>query len=358
VISAIAKRWSTEAMRVVVNEAMDIQGGAGISKGPRNTLAAAYQAVPVGITVEGANILTRTLIIFGQGAIRCHPYALKELQAAAAKDVAQFDAALFGHIGFVFQNATRALILGLSGGSLASAPVGGKAGNVLCELSRLSACFALVSDVCMGTLGGNLKRKEMISGRLADALAWMYVASATVKKFVDEGEPARDAPFMRWATSTALYETQQAIEGVLENLPNRAAAALLGPLMFPFGKPHKPPSDRVSSAVARALLDGGEARLALTRDMHVPKDERSGLARLERALALTVACEPARKKLRDAIKARTLPRASEEEILEEAVAKKVIDASERSALIAAAAARDDAIQVDEFSKEEFATLRG
>jgi acyl-CoA dehydrogenase len=358
VISAIAKRWSTEAMRRVVNDAMDIQGGAGISKGRQNMLAAPYQAVPIGITVEGANILTRTMIVFGQGAIRCHPYALKEMEAAAARDVAKFDGAFFAHVGFVLQNATRALIFGLFGASLADAPIQGAAGRKLREISRMSACFALASDVCMGTLGGTLKRKEMISGRLADALAWMYIGSATVKKFVDEGEPDRDRAFMTWAANEALFEVQEAIAGVIENLPNRPAAALLGALIFPLGKSHKPPSDRLASAVARAILDGGEARLALTRDMHVPQEKTSGLTKLERALALTLACEPARKKLRDAVKARTLPRASELEILDEAVAKNVIGAAERVQLLDAARARDEAIQVDEYSKGEYLALRG
>jgi len=358
VISAIAKRWSTEAMRRVVNDAMDIQGGAGISKGKRNTLAAPYQAVPIGITVEGANILTRTMIIFGQGAIRCHPYALKEMEAAAARDVEKFDAAFFAHVGFVFQNAARAMLYGLFGPSIADAPIGGTPGRLLRELSQLSAGIELTSDVCMGTLGGTLKRKEMISGRLADALAWMYIGSAIVKKFVDEDEPERDRAFMRWAANEALFEAQEAIAGVIDNLPNRGAATLLGALVFPLGKKHKPPSDRLSSAVARALLDGGEARASLTRDMYVPKDETSGLGRLERALALTIACEPARKKLRDAVKARTLPRAAEIEILDEAVTKNVIGAAERAQLLDAARARDEAIQVDEFSKEEFAALRG
>jgi acyl-CoA dehydrogenase len=186
----------------------------------------------------------------------------------------------------------------------------------------------------------------------------MYVGSATVKKFIDDGEPERDKAFMRWASSEALYEVQEALAGVIDNLPNRQAAAILGVLVFPLGKPHKPPSDRLSSAVARALLDGGEARVALTRDMHVPKDEKSGLGRLERALALTIACEPSRKKLRDAVKARTLPRAAELEILDEAVTKNVIGAAERVQLLDAARARNEAIQVDEFSKEEFAALRG
>jgi acyl-CoA dehydrogenase len=362
VISAIAKRWSTEAMRRVVNDAMDIQGGAGISKGRRNMLAAPYQAVPIGITVEGANILTRTMIIFGQGAIRCHPYALKEMEAAAARDIAKFDAAFFGHMGFVFQNGTRALLYGVFGAGLAHAPadrkIGSRSARLLRDVSRMSAAFALTSDLCMGTLGGNLKRKEMISGRLADALAWMYVASATVKKFVDEGELERDRPFAEWAAREALFETQEAIGGVIENLPNRPAAALLRVLIFPLGKPHTPPNDRLSSKVARALLDGGEARVALTRDMHLPKEESSGLARLERALALTIASEPSRKKLRDAVKAKTLPRGTELEIVDEAVTKNVIGAAERVQLLDAARARNDAIQVDEFSADEFATLRG
>ncbi|MFN0242150.1 MAG: acyl-CoA dehydrogenase [Planctomycetota bacterium] len=348
VISAIAKHYATEGMRRVVNDAMDIQGGAGISKGPRNTLANCYTAIPIGITVEGANILTRTMIIFGQGAIRCHPFALREMQAAQARDVAKFDDAFFGHVGFIAQNATRSCVWALTGGALVSTPLSGREGKVLAQLSRYSASFALIADFAMGTLGGELKRKEMLSGRLADALAWMYIASATIKRFVHDGAPERDRPFVDWTSQQALFEIQTALGGVIDNLPNRLAATLARPFVFPLGRRQHPPSDRLCARAARALLDGGEARIALTRDMFVPEHTEKGLGWLERALALTVAAEPARKKLRDAIRARTLPRGPELALLDEAVSKKVITDDERRELREAAQAREDAVQVDSF----------
>ena len=221
VLSAIAKAYLTETMRQVLNDAMDIQAGAAICRGPRNILAQAYQAVPIAITVEGANILTRTMIIYGQGAIRCHPFVQAELQAVAEQDVARFDRALFGHVNHVCRSAARAALLGLTNGRLVRVPVGGHAGVCLRRLTRLSAAFALVSDAAMGTLGGQLKRREKISGRLADALAWLYLCSAAVKKFVDDGQPAGDLPFLRWSCAHALYRIETALSGVLANLPAR-----------------------------------------------------------------------------------------------------------------------------------------
>jgi len=353
VISAIAKYYTTEAMRRVINDAMDIQGGAGISKGPRNTLATCYQATPIGITVEGANILTRSMIIFGQGAIRCHPYARHEMEAAQTKDLARFDKAFFAHVGFVVSNGVRSGVLGLTGGALAGSPLGGEAGSVLQQLTRYSAAFALVSDACMGTLGGSLKRKECITGRLADALAWMYIASACVKKYVEEEQPARDRDFFRWSTSEALWQVQTALDGVLANLPSRATALALRPLVFPLGLRRRPPNDRLGGKLARALLDGGEARLALTREMYVPKEGKYGLALYERALALTLAAEPARKKLREAVKSKKLPRASESELYALALKAGVLSESECKALRDAAAERWEAVQVDEFPMDQF-----
>ena len=357
VISAIAKAWSTEAMRRVVNDAMDVTGGAGISKGPRNTLAAPYQAVPIGITVEGANILTRTMIVFGQGAIRCHPFALKEMRAAASGDVAAFDAAFFGHVNFVFKNLARSFVLGVTGGAFAGVPRGGRAGAAMKQLSRFSASYALVSDVAMGTLGGSLKRKEKLTGRLADALAWMYIASTAVNRYVAEGKESDQALF-DWTIDEALHQVQEALRGVLDNLPSRASAALVRPFVFPLGARRRPPTDRTTGRCARALLDGGEARERLTRAMFVPSHEDPGLGRLERALALTLQVEPLRKKLRDAQKARILARGNEHEILDEAVTKNVLTAAERERVAVACAARDDAVQVDDYAPAAYRTQRG
>jgi acyl-CoA dehydrogenase len=356
VVSAIAKCWSTEAMRRVVNDAMDISGGAGISKGPRNTLAASYQAIPIGITVEGANILTRSMIVFGQGAIRCHPFALKEMQSAATRNVRAFDDAFFGHVDFVFTNVGRSLVLALTGGAFARVPVGGKAGAVLKKLTRFSASFALLGDAAMGTLGGSLKRKEKVTGRLADALAWMYIASASVNRFVASGQKV-DSALFEWATTEALYETQEALRGVLDNLPNRAVATLLRPFVFPLGARLRPPRDRLTAACARSLLDGAESRLRLTSDMFVPDGDDPALGRLERAMQLTLSVEPLRKKLRDAQKAKILPREPELSILDEAVGKNVLTGAEKERVLEAARARDDAIQVDDYAPDEYRMQR-
>jgi acyl-CoA dehydrogenase len=358
VISAIMKAHATDRMRIAVNDAMDIHAGKAVIDGPQNYLGNLYRAIPVGITVEGANILTRSMIVFGQGAIRCHPYALKEIQAAQAGDAKRFDAAFFGHVGFMGRNAARSFLLGLTGGALASTPPVSISRGAMKQLSRLSAAFAIVSDAAMGTIGGDLKRKERISGRLADALAWMYVGSVSIRRFVEDAEPARDEPFFRWATEEAIYEVQEALRGVLDNLPNRPAAWALRPIVFPLGARHRPPSDRLSNAVARAMLDGGEARIALTRDIYVPGEDDPGLGRLERALKMTVACAPLRRKLRDAVKARTLPRLDEPELIDAAVEKNVLTADEAKKLREAAEMRWDAVQVDAFTPEEYKALRG
>ncbi len=224
VLSAIAKAYLTEGMREVVTDAMDIRAGAAIQKGPRNPLARTWDAVPIGITVEGANILTRSMIIYGQGAIRCHPFVQHEINAIAEKNLAKFDKAIFGHVNLLFRNATRAKLLAWTGSRLAGAPRTEDTARYYQHLSRFSAAFELLSDVAMGTLGGTLKRREKISGRLADALAYMYLASAALKRYHDEGKTTANYNLVRWSTELCLYRIQEALLGVLENLPMRAAA--------------------------------------------------------------------------------------------------------------------------------------
>ncbi|HXI02633.1 MAG TPA: acyl-CoA dehydrogenase, partial [Candidatus Saccharimonadales bacterium] len=260
VLSAVVKAYLTEGMRSVVNDAMDIVAGAGICRGPRNTLALAYQALPIAITVEGANILTRSMIIFGQGSIRSHPFVQEEIRAVEARDVRRFDRAFFGHAGAFFSNATRALVLGLTGGRMAGGGVDPRVRSYAGRLSRMSAAFAVVADTAMATLGGALKRKEKITGRLADALAWLYLGTAALKRFHDEGCRASDLPYVRWASHLAIHRIQQALLGTLDNLPGRFVSRLLRPVIFPRGALSRPPSDGLGGSVARGLLDGGEAR--------------------------------------------------------------------------------------------------
>jgi len=349
VVSAIMKAYLTEGMRTVVNAAMDIQAGAGISKGPRNVLAHAYSAVPIGITVEGANILTRTLIIFGQGAIRCHPYVRSEIAAVAAGDLVKFDRAFFAHLGFILSNALRTLGHALTGSRFARpSGVEGPAAQYLARFTSLSAAFALVSDAAMATLGGQLKRREKLSGRLADALAWLYLGSATVKKFWDDGKPEGDLPFLRWGCEKAIFEVETALAGVLANLPNRPAAALLGAAVFPLGMRSGPPSDALGGKVARALLDDREERLRLTRDIYVPPPDDPGLGRLELALDKVMAAAPASQAVKAAVRARKLEREPEGTLLERAVKAGVIDEASLKRIRESEKARDDAIQVDEF----------
>jgi len=348
VISAIAKCWSTEALRRIANDAMDIAGGAGICKGPRNTLAPIYEGVPIGITVEGANILTRSLIVFGQGAIRCHPYALAEIQAVQTRDVVAFDRALAGHVNFMTRNAARSFVHALTGGVLAGVQAAGKAGDVMRSLARLSSAFALTADAVMATLGGSLKRAENLAGRMADALAWMYIASATVNRRIAGDQ--RDDVLFEWATTEALWQIQTALRGVIHDLPNRFAAGVLRLCMFPLGARFRPPSDHLTAAAGRTLLDGAEARVRLTREMFVPDAHEVGLGRLERALELAIAAAPLRAKLREAQRAGTLPRGLDEpELLEAAAAARVLTAGECDVVREWIEARDEAIRVDDFA---------
>jgi acyl-CoA dehydrogenase len=356
VVSAIAKCYLTEGMRAVVSDAMDIRAGAGICRGPRNILARAYSAAPIGITVEGANILTRSMIIYGQGAIRCHPHVRDEMKALADRDLARFDRAFFAHIDSVLTNTARAVLLGLTGARLARSPVPGPLAHFLRRLSRMSTAFALVSDAAMVTLGGQLKRREKLSGRLADALAWLYLASASMKRFWDEGQPARDRPFLEWVGRHALYQIQNALCGILDNLPNRLAARALRCVVFPLGARYRPPSDALGAQVARALLEDREERLRLTRDMYVPPPHEPGLGRLEAALDNVVDALAVEAKIRDAVRSGRIDRAPGDALVELARKADVITDEDCRRIRAADAARDEAIQVDAFDPEEYRAL--
>ncbi|OGT19456.1 MAG: acyl-CoA dehydrogenase [Gammaproteobacteria bacterium RBG_16_57_12] len=356
VISAIAKYNLTERMRLVVNDAMDVQGGSGICMGPRNFLARAYQSIPISITVEGANILTRSMITYGQGAIRCHPYVLKEMRAAGHDDLQrariEFDHALFGHLGFGFSNAIRALLLGLSNSRLAQAPVPGPERRYYQHLTRLSAALALSSDIAMMTLGGSLKRLEKLSGRLADVLSQMYLASATLKRFEEDGCHQADLPLLRWGCEDALYRAQCALDGLLKNFPSRPAAWLLRVLIFPLGRPFSPPGDALGHQVAELILAPSPARDRLTRGIHLPTDLSEPLGRLDDALTKVVRAEIVEAKLRNGVQNRILPKASGEALIKEALKYNFITPEEIAILQQADLARRDVITVDSFAPAE------
>lgn len=356
VIGSIAKAYLTEGMRSVVSDAMDIRAGAAIQRGPRNSLARAWDAVPIGITVEGANILTRSMIIYGQGAIRCHPFVQIEIKSIAENDLKSFDAALFGHINFAVRNATRSLLLAFSGSRLAAAPRTEDTARYYQHLSRFSAAFALISDTAMGTLGGSLKRREKISGRLADALAYMYLASSTLKRYHDEAKTTANYSLVRWATELCLYRVQEALLGVIENLPTKPAAILLRTLIFPLGARFRPPSDTLGARVARELLEDRETRLNLTQDIYVPGPDEAGLGALEAALDKAVRAIPVETKLRDAVRAGKLDRAPGYMLDDLGLKAGVITPAEHALLQEAELARNEVIQVDAFDPQVFKTL--
>ncbi len=358
VLSAIVKAYLTEGMRTVIRDAMDIRAGAGICRGPRNILGRGFVAAPIGITVEGANILTRSLIIFGQGAIRCHPYVHEVMDSVSEDNLERFDRAFFGYVGFVFRNVVRSFFLGVTGGRLGNPPVRGPTAPYFRSLTRFSTAFALVSDTALATLGGAMKRREKISGRLADALAWMYLGSAALKRFHDEGRPRRDRAVLDWSCALALWNVQEALRGVLDNLPNRVAAAFLRPMVFPLGARLRPPGDALGADVARGLLDGNKLRLHLTSDIYLPPSGEPGLGQLEAALDKVVAAQAVQSKIRDAARTGALVDVPREELVAAALAKGVISESEGNLLNQADQARDEAIQVDVFDPETYRSLKG
>lgn len=352
VVSAIVKYHLTERGRQVVNDAMDVHGGKGICLGPNNYLGRLYQQTPIGITVEGANILTRSMIIFGQGAIRCHPYVLAEIRAAndddAARASAEFDRALFGHIGFTVSNATRSLVLGLTSARFIGAPGARELRRYYQHLTRLAALFALVADLSMLVLGGALKRKEKLSGRLGDILSQLYLASTVLKRFEDDDRPAADLPLVHWSLQDALFRIQQAFEGLLDNFPNRAAAWALRRFVFPWGKPYAPPRDQLGHEVVKLMLEPGEARDRLTAGIHVSRNESEPMGKLELALAGAVASEAIEAKVRAAVKSGQVAGKTAEEQIAQAAARGIISEAEAKTLERQKSLRRGVIMVDDF----------
>ncbi|GMR08764.1 MAG: acyl-CoA dehydrogenase FadE [Gammaproteobacteria bacterium] len=355
VISAIVKYQLTEHMRRLVNDAMDIQGGSAICLGPGNLLGRVYQAVPISITVEGANILTRSLIIFGQGAIRCHPYVLDELKAVSDTDTTRaesnFDKALFGHIGFTISNATRAIILGLTNSRLADPVTTNESSYYFKHLSRLSAAFSFITDISMLTLGGALKRKEKLSGRLADALSFLYLASATLKRYQDDGCQSADLPLMKWSCDYALFNIQQALMGIIKNFPNKLIARLLRILVFPYGRPYHMPDDDMGEEVASLLLSPSETRDRLTEGMHVSTISGDPMHDIDEALKLVIAADPIEKRIRDAVKGGKLGENEIPMLLTDAVNNNIITEQELRLVHDAINARRRVIGVDAFSAD-------
>ena len=352
VISAIVKYHLTERGRMVINDAMDVHGGKAICMGPRNYLGRSYQQVPIAITVEGANILTRCMIIFGQGAIRGHPYILREIEATreadAEKAVRDFDEAFFGHLGFIISNAARAVFLGLTGGRLAAVPGDADTRPYYRQLTRWSAAFAFATDLAMLILGGPFKRKEKLSARLGDVLSQLYLCSAALKRYEDGGRRCDELPLLHWSLQDALYRLQSALAGLAENFPGAPARALLRIVTFPAGRPHVPPSDALGHRVASILLEPSAVRDRLTEGVYIPGNEEEPIAQLEQAMRAAIGVEGIYERIYSAARSGRISGRTPDELAAHAEQTGVIERAELQALTRAKALRRAVIMVDDF----------
>ena len=354
VISAISKYHLTEKMRNCVADAMDIHGGKGVCMGPGNYIARGYQGAPVAITVEGANILTRSMIIYGQGAIRCHPYVLAELSAASNKDEQQalndFDHALFGHVGFAISNICRSVWFSFTGSYALSAPYNDETRRYYQLMTRFSSNLAMLSDIAMLTLGGDLKRRERISARLGDILSFLYLASATLKRYNDEGRQSADLPFVQWALEDSLYNIQQAISELISNFPNKIVAKMLIAIILPLGCNLKKPSDTTDHKVAKLMQYHNESRTRLGQGQYLTREPENVLGQLEQTLEDIITCEPIFDKVCRELGAK-LPFYNLDIVAEKGLSANIISQEEADLLIATEIKRKIAINVDDFDSD-------
>ncbi|WP_415057488.1 acyl-CoA dehydrogenase [Halopseudomonas sp.] len=361
VLSGVVKYHLTERMRECMNDAMDIHGGKGICMGPKNYLGRAYQAVPISITVEGANILTRNMMIFGQGAIRCHPYVLKEMQATQDEDqtraLKRFDNLLFEHIGFALGNASGSLLLGLTSGRLLKTPGNKHTRRYYQQLSRLAASFATLTDVTMLMLGGELKRRERISARLGDILSNLYLASATLKQYQDQNCPEEDLPFVQWGVEDLLAKTEQAMHEIIHNFPDSRVGVLLRVLVFPLGRHMSPPADRITAEVARRLMTPSAARDRLLDGCYQSEDPEDVTGLVNTALFKVIAAEPLELRIAKAVHKGELTVSMGADEIQAAVDAGVVTADDACIIREARVARDAVIAVDEFTKQEMTPNR-
>jgi len=360
VISAISKYHLTERMRSSMIDAMDIHGGKGICMGPNNYLARGYQGAPIAVTVEGANILTRSMIIYGQGAIRCHPYVLAELEAANNHDneeaLNDFDHALFGHIGFSISNISRSLWCSITGSHFVSSPFNDGTRRYYQLLSRFSANLAMLSDIAMLSLGSDLKRKERISARLGDILSNLYLASATLKRYNDEGRKIDDLPFVQFAIEDCLFDMQHAIDELICNFPNKTIAKILRVIIFPLGTWLSKPSDEISHKVSRLLQTHSSARSRLGQGQYLTRDGSNIFGRLEQTLEDIINSEPIYDKICKAMNSKP-PFYQLDILAAKALSENIISKVEADLLIATEKGRKWVISVDDFDSEELATFR-
>ena len=360
VISAITKYHLTEKMRACISDAMDIHGGKGICMGPNNYLARGYQGAPIAVTVEGANILTRSLIIYGQGAIRCHPYVLAELQAAKNTNTEQalndFDRVFFGHVGFAISNISRSLWCSLTGARFIKTPFNDGTRRHYQLLSRFSANLAMLSDISMLVLGADLKRKERISARLGDILSHLYLASTCLKRYNDEGRDINDFPLMQWAVEDSLFQIQHAISELIGNFPNKWVAGLLRLIIFPGGTWLKKSTDTLDHKVAQILQTPSATRNRLGQGQFLTRDNKNILGRLEQTLEDIINCEPIFIKVCNALNEK-LPFYQLDIVAEKGLAIDAISENEAQLLKKAELGRKWTIDVDDFDSTEIKQKR-
>ena len=353
VLSAINKYQLTEGSRQCVMDAMDIHGGKGIIQGPNNYLSHAYQALPISITVEGANILTRSMIIFGQGAIRAHPCLLKEMNAVSGIANTQarrsFDNALFTHIGFTISNTVRSLLLGLTGGRMSPAPLRGPHASYFRQLSRMSAAFAFTADAVLLLLGGKFKFKEKLSGRLADVLIHLYMASALLKRFEDDGRPSGDLPLLVWGMEDSLYRIQQGLRGVIKNFPVPLLGWFVRLVVFPFGRPYCEPDDKTIKSIAKILISDNASRNRLVKDVFI-SDRNDATGKVNKAFNLVLAAAPAERAIKNALK-ESVNFENYEGLVKRATESGVITEEQASMVRLAQLASASVIAVDDFPRE-------
>jgi acyl-CoA dehydrogenase len=358
VASAILKYHNTEMARSVANDAMDVHGGKAIMLGPKNYLARNYESVPIAITVEGANILTRNLIIFGQGAVRCHPFVRPEMDAArdpdAARSLEKFDDLLFKHVGYALSNAVRSFVMALTLALFTEVPAIGVTRRFYQQINRFSASFALAADAAMLTMGGELKRKELLSARLGDVLSYLYLASMVLKHYRDQGEPAADLPLVEWSCRTLLYKTQEQLHGLLRNLPNRFVAGLLRLAIFPRGRTYSAPSDALGQQITELVINPTDTRQRLADCAYTTVEPGNPIGLLQEALEMAEAVKPLERRVFDAKRAGQIEREDTPGQIDEAERKGIVSPDEARAIRAFDARVMDLTGVDDFAPDELA----
>ncbi len=355
--AAMLKYHCTEFARQVANDAMDVHGGKGICLGPKNYLGRGYQVVPVAITVEGANILTRSLMILGQGAIRCHPYVLKEMNAAKEKDkrrsLHEFDKALFGHIGYTLSNAARSFVMAATFARFSDAPDTGSTRRYYQHVNKFSAQFAFATDMAMLTLGGYLKQKEHLSARLGDVLSSLYMASMVLKHYENQGRPEADLPLVEWSCRTLLYKAQEQLHDFLRNFPNRFIAGAMRLVIFPRGRTYFAASDRLGRAIVEPLMMPSATRDRLAWGIYRTVEPGNPVGLLQEALELSVAAEPLEKRIRvEGVKTGLITALDLPGQIEQALASELINAAEATLLREFDRKVMAIIDVDDFASEE------